>query len=496
MFRLSERTLIVVAGGGVVAGISDWILSLPSWLVIGFVFLLPALEASAFVGFVFPGEIAVILGGVVASQGRVPLAAVMVAAVSGAIIGDSIGYAIGRRWGRSLLHGTLGRLPLIRRELDKHLDKAQAYVRRRKGSAVFFGRFTAALRVLVPGLAGMSDVHYPTFLAYNVAGGVLWGAGHAMIGYLAGASYKHVEKIAGRIGLLLLALVVLGLIASRVLRGVRARSAGLRAFGTRMADLPLLVWVRRRFPRQIAWVRARVDSSSPRGFALTFTLTVGAMTAWIFGGLTQDVLGHDEMALVDPKALRWVLSHRTGWLTAVMKSVTWLGSTVVIVPVLVLAGGYFLARLRDWRPAAKLAVALAGAIVLYDIVRGVLHRARPPASTWIGHYTGSAFTSGHATQTVAFYGMLAFVLTSGRSIRTRAWPWVAAALIAIVVGASRIYLGAHWLSDVLGGYALGAAWLAVVVAFTLGARKPTTDRAETVESEARKLRRRDRREAA
>ena len=71
----------------------------------------------------------------------------------------------------------------------------------------------------------MSDVHYPTFFAYNVAGGVLWGAGHAMIGYLAGASYKHVEKIAGRIGLLLLALVVLGLIASWVLRRVRGRSA-------------------------------------------------------------------------------------------------------------------------------------------------------------------------------------------------------------------------------------------------------------------------------
>src|SRR6266576_3826396 len=93
-------------GLSLLAGLSDWILSLPPWLVLGFVFLFPALEASAFVGFVFPGEIAVILGGVVASQGRVPLAAVIVAAVLGAVIGDSIGYFIGRRWGRSLIHGT------------------------------------------------------------------------------------------------------------------------------------------------------------------------------------------------------------------------------------------------------------------------------------------------------------------------------------------------------------------------------------------------------
>jgi membrane protein DedA with SNARE-associated domain len=173
-----EKDMRMVAlESGLVAGITDRILALPPWVVVGFVFLLPALEASAFLGFVFPGEIAVILGGVVASQDRISLTAVIVAAVSGAVIGDSIGYYVGRRWGRTLLHGTLGKVPLIKRELDKHLDKAQAYVKRRKGSAVFFGRFTAALRVLVPGLAGMSDVHYPSFLAYNVAGGVLWGAG-------------------------------------------------------------------------------------------------------------------------------------------------------------------------------------------------------------------------------------------------------------------------------------------------------------------------------
>src|SRR3989440_8644736 len=159
---------------GLAAGVTDRILSLPGWLVLVLVFAFPALETSAFVGFVFPGEITVILGGVAASQGLVPLWAVIVAAVSGAIIGDSVGYLIGRRWGTHLLYGTLGRLPIIRGQLDKHLGSAEAYVRRRKGRAVFFGRFTAALRVLVPGLAGMSEGHYPTVLAYNVAGSVLW----------------------------------------------------------------------------------------------------------------------------------------------------------------------------------------------------------------------------------------------------------------------------------------------------------------------------------
>src|SRR5215471_15514764 len=122
---------------GLAASYTDRILSLPAWLVLVLVFALPALEASAFVGFVFPGEIAVILGGVAASRGTVPLWAVIAAAVSGAIIGDSIGYLIGRRWGTHLLHGTIGRLPVIRTHLDKNLDSARAYVQRRKGSAVW-----------------------------------------------------------------------------------------------------------------------------------------------------------------------------------------------------------------------------------------------------------------------------------------------------------------------------------------------------------------------
>src|SRR3989442_13429572 len=112
-----------------IMNITDQILGLPIWLAIALVFLVPALEASAFLGFVFPGEIAVILGGVLASQGRAPVWVFMLAAVSGAIIGDSTGYLIGRRWGTDLLHGTIGRLPIIRKQLDRHLESAQAYVR-------------------------------------------------------------------------------------------------------------------------------------------------------------------------------------------------------------------------------------------------------------------------------------------------------------------------------------------------------------------------------
>jgi membrane protein DedA with SNARE-associated domain/membrane-associated phospholipid phosphatase len=465
------------------AGFTDRILSLPGWLVLVLVFAFPALEASAFVGFVFPGEIAVILGGVAASRGTVPLWAVVAAAVSGAIMGDSVGYLVGRRWGTHLLHGTVGRLPVIRTHLDKHLDSARAYVQRRRGSAVFFGRFTAALRVLVPGLAGISEVHYPTFLVYNVAGGTLWGAGFAVLGYIAGASYHRVEKIASQAGLILLGLIVAGLIASRLLRHFAARSPGLKAIGDRAAATPPLAWVRRRFPVQVAWARCRLDTRSPRGFWLTFTVAAGALAAWAFGGLTQDVVGHDDTVLADPHVTAWVIAHRTGWLTSALQVLTWLGSTAFIIPAGLATGLYFVLGRRDWRPPVLLTVAVAGAVGLYNIVKALVGRPRPPAAIWIGHYTGASFPSGHATQSTAFYAMLAIVVCAGLSFRRRAIAWSAAALVVLIVGASRIYLGAHWLTDVLGGYALGATWVAIVVVVLLTTSQGT-GKAKTVQDQS------------
>src|SRR5206468_11445681 len=106
------------------AGITEWILSLNGWFALAIVFIVPALEASAFLGFLFPGEIAVILGGVLAFNGRVPLPPVIAAAVVGAIVGDTVGYFVGRRWGNQLLRGVGRRVPFLRHRMDEHLASA------------------------------------------------------------------------------------------------------------------------------------------------------------------------------------------------------------------------------------------------------------------------------------------------------------------------------------------------------------------------------------
>jgi membrane-associated protein len=192
--------------------LTDTVLHLAGPLVLVAVFALPALEASTLLGIVVPGELALVLGGVLAHQGRVPLGAAVVAGAAGAVVGDTVGYAIGRRVGERLL----AHLPrrLVR---PRQVERAKALVRRLGGRAVFAGRFTAALRALVPGLAGVAGVPYRTFAAYNVAGGVLWATGFVLLGFAAGPAWGTAERVAGGAGLALLGTIVLAAAAAALL---------------------------------------------------------------------------------------------------------------------------------------------------------------------------------------------------------------------------------------------------------------------------------------
>jgi undecaprenyl-diphosphatase len=197
--------------------LSNAILTLPTWVALLLVFAMPALEASAFVGFIFPGEIAVILGGVLASEGELPLAAVLVLASAGAIIGDSIGYGIGRRYGRTLL----ARAPRIIR--PQHVERGVDILRRLGGRAVFVGRFAAALRVLVPGLCGIARMPYRTFLTWNVIGGVIWACGAGTLGYVAGTGYRSIERRLSYAGYFVLGAAALAVVAMMLVRRRRRR---------------------------------------------------------------------------------------------------------------------------------------------------------------------------------------------------------------------------------------------------------------------------------
>jgi membrane protein DedA with SNARE-associated domain len=198
--------------------------SVPTWVVYLAVFGLPFLEASVFLGFVFPGETALVLGGVLASQGRLSVGLVIALAILGAITGDAVGYAVGRRFGPGLQSSRLGQLVG-----DKRWRASETFLRRRGGPAVFFGRFTALLRALVPSAAGMAKLPYRTFAVWNALGGSLWAAGFVVAGYAAGESYKKVEGYLGRGALGLTAVVVLIAVGVHFWHRKRSSASGTSA---------------------------------------------------------------------------------------------------------------------------------------------------------------------------------------------------------------------------------------------------------------------------
>lgn len=200
------------------------------------VFVATALEASAFVGLVVPGETILLLAGFLAFQERVALWLLMVVAALGAVVGDSAGYEIGRRFGPRLEDSWGGR-----KVGRARWERARSQIRRRGPQAVLAGRFVGILRALVPAAAGAAGMPYRSFLAWNVAGAVVWAPLMVGLGYLAGESYDAVARVIGWASLGVVAGVVAAGIAVHLLRrrreasnnGIRHRRQGRRGVDDR-----------------------------------------------------------------------------------------------------------------------------------------------------------------------------------------------------------------------------------------------------------------------
>jgi membrane-associated protein len=187
-----------------VSGIVDAVLGLSGWPAYGGIAALVFGEAAVFAGLVLPGETALLVGGALAAAGRVDLPVLVAVAVVAAVLGDTVGYGVGRAGGPALRRGRLGRWVGERR-----WDRVEAFVRRRGAVAVAAGRWVGFARALVPALAGMTRMPYGRFLLWNVLGGSTWAAAVVVAGYLAGASWHRLAGVLGPGGAVAAAVAVL-----------------------------------------------------------------------------------------------------------------------------------------------------------------------------------------------------------------------------------------------------------------------------------------------
>ena len=213
------------------------------------------------------------------------------------------------------------------------------------------------------------------------------------------------------------------------------------------------------------------------GPLITASLLAALALAAVFGLIAGRAVTLGVAAWPNPSIERFALDHRTAWVTAVMRSLTWAGSSIVLILLILAVGGALLVRRRDVRPLVWLAAGLAGANVLFRIAKALAAQPRPPAALHLVSASGYGFPSGHATSAIACWGMLAVVLCFGRSRPVALIGATFATLVVLLVGASRIYLGVHWWSDVAAGLALGGSWLCVLCAAFLASRSREARRA-------------------
>lgn len=217
---MTPTLFATAAAGSLPGGLAGRLLHFHGPLAYVLVGLLAFAEAALLIGFFIPGETAVVIGGVLAGLHQVNLEAMIVVVVVSAIVGDTVGFEVGKHAGPWLLE----RRPL---KGSVGVTKTTSMLERYGGPAVLLGRFVAVARAVVPGLAGLSGLPYRVFIVYNALGGVIWGVGYTLLGYVVGQSFARILRLVGLWSFGIVAVVVVVGIGAHLWLKRRARRTPL-----------------------------------------------------------------------------------------------------------------------------------------------------------------------------------------------------------------------------------------------------------------------------
>ena len=413
------------------------------------------LETGAFIGFIAPGEFTVILGGVIAGEGTISIVPLIGIVWICAIAGDSLSFLIGHKVGRQFLlkHGPKVRIT------EERFHKVEDYFDKHGGKTIVIGRFIGFVRPLAPFIAGSSRMTYGRFLPYSVVGTGLWGTTFCLVGYFFWRSFDKVTKIAGRatLGIGVLAAIIAAIVFIRR----RLRDADDRARLER--------WVEAH--RATRWLRFGWNRLTPGdlGLELTSTLAVAVGGVYVFVFLASELSGHVRRVLpLDHTAASIANGIRTHTLDDVVKVLTDIGAFPTVF-ILVMIGSVILVARRHPLELFALAGGFGLVLLAVHFAKNGIDRPRPLHQ--LTHNYGSSFPSGHSAYSTSYVAMAVIAARVLGGIVSRTALVVAGIAVMALVGATRIYLRAHYLSDVIGGYGLGlgifagCAVIALVVSY-------------------------------
>jgi membrane protein DedA with SNARE-associated domain/membrane-associated phospholipid phosphatase len=437
-----------------VQGLVDLLAQNPSLAGV-IIFFVAMTEALFVIGLVIPSTVVLVGAGTLVGLGKLQFWPVFLLTVLGAVAGDAISYWFGHVYkGHIKSMWPFSRYP-------EAIAKGEIFFGKHGGKSVFIGRFVPGVKAVVPGIAGMMGMDAWHFTLINVTSAFAWAAAHLFPAMLAGAALTVLGTISTRLmvaGIILLALILFIALAARWFTGWLApHLTGFRQ--------SLVVRASRRGGKFADWIAATLDPSHPHATEMLISAGALLIALPLFFLLLSEIGPNEQMVLSDAAISNFMGSLRTMATDRVMIFFTLLGDTQVTLPV-ALAAGTWLAWQRAWHPLVGLAIATSSAVLFVPLMKNAMQRTRP-----IDLYAGVdsfSFPSGHATINAVFYGIIAYLIAQELPKWGKVLIYSIFAFLVAMICLSRIYLGAHWPSDVAGGLLFAAAVAACYALFTGG----------------------------
>jgi undecaprenyl-diphosphatase len=413
------------------------------------IFLIATAESLAVVGLIIPGTIVMFGVGALAGKGTIDLWPTLAWAAAGAIAGDGVSYWLGYRYRERLRDfWPFSRYPAL-------LHKGESFFLRHGGKSVLLGRFVGPVRPVVPVVAGMLGMTPARFYLVNVLSALIWAPAYILPGVVFGAAFSLAAAVSMRLALLMVVLVI---VLWSVVAATRFAATWLKPrLETWLARLYTWLAVPGRPVRNLA--ASLFDPSHPEAGALMLFAGLLISAGWALMSLLEDLFTHDALVSADSSVYHLLQGLRTPAGDVVMIALTELGDAAVTLPLIATVLGWLLWT-RSRRAAAYWLAAVAFGAGLTLALKAGFHLPRPmPIYEGLSRFS---FPSGHAAMNVVIYGFLGVLIGRGVSPRARLTLASIASLLVFLIALSRLYLGAHWLSDVLGGLAFGTAWVALL----------------------------------
>jgi membrane protein DedA with SNARE-associated domain/membrane-associated phospholipid phosphatase len=428
--------------------LTNWLYIHPHWAGV-LTFFISLSESLAVVGLIVPGSVMMTTIGALIGSGVLPAWETITWAILGAVAGDSASYWLGQRY-----HEQLKRFWPFRTH-PHWLERGEAFFLKHGGKSVFIGRFAGPMRPIVPVVAGMLNMQTKRFLLANISSALAWAPVYMAPGMLLGfASLELAPETLTRFILILIAVLLSIWLLAWFLQHI-----GLRAwhYVSQGLDRVWQRWAHTRLLRPLTVLLRNPQQRSGHG-----QLTLGSflvVTIIVFCLFCLSVRQHGLAIEFNESVWHFFRGLRHPLLDHLMLGLTYLGEKIIWLPVIALLFGWML--WQGWRRSAWHWIVLC--FISYGsiyVIKHIVAYVRPTGL--FARLSENSFPSGHTTLAVALFGFLSVLLAERMSSFTRKWLLYVVASLILLVAISRLYLGAHWLSDVIGGFLLGLICLTFI----------------------------------